>query len=186
MGKKQSHHPWLLPPASSIPRQSSRSANQLLGGRHGWEPRAGTRARDCGKSRCLMFALFIYLAATFSARVPFCGGAISRSRLLLAHPCWLRFLPGAISLACTKKPPRTSLPGCPPCPACETPPACHGNSRPSCQAQQSPSVQARRERDKGWLQRCPRNPQDRDAAPALNPHCPSHSWAGYGMVRYAI
>lgn len=28
--------------------------------------------------------------------------------------------------------------------------------------------------------------QDGDAAPELNPHCPSHSWAGYDMVQKAI
>lgn len=45
MGKKQSHHPWPLPPASSIPRQSSRSANQLLGG----ETRLGAPGRHMGQ-----------------------------------------------------------------------------------------------------------------------------------------
>jgi len=126
-----------------------------------------------------MFAFFIYLATTISARVPFCGGVISRSRLLLAHPCWLHLLPGAVLSARTKKPRLTSLPGCPLCPASETRPACHEYNRPSCQAQHSPSVQGRGERDEGWLQRCPRNPQDRDAAPEINPHCPSHSWTQY-------
>lgn len=76
-----------------------------------------------------MFALFIYVAATVSSSIPFCRGAISCSRLLLAHPCWLHFLPGSISLACTKKPPLTSLPGCPCCPASQTLPVCHGNGR---------------------------------------------------------
>lgn len=148
LGKKQSSAPLAvarccLPAASHV-----RAAALLIscwGGKGNWEPQAGTRARDCRKSRCLMFALFIYLAATISARVPFCRGAISRSRLPLAHPCWFHFLPGAISLACTKKPPLTSLPGCPPCPASETLSACHGNSQPSCQAQHS--VQGRGTRD---------------------------------------
>lgn len=143
LGKKQSQHPQPLPPACSILHQSSCSVNQWLGEKHNWEPWAGTQARDCGKSRCLMFALFIYAAATVSLRVPFCGGVISCSWLPLVHSCWLYFLLRAISLACTKKPPLTSLPGCPPCPASKTPPACHGNSRQSIQAQQSLRVQVR-------------------------------------------
>lgn len=128
LGKKQSQHSQPLPSACSILHQSSRSVNQLLGEKHNWKPWAGTQARDCRKQRGLMFALFTYVAAPVSARVPFCGGVISCSWLPLAPSCWLHFLLGAISLACTKKPPLTSLPGCPPCPASETPPACRGNS----------------------------------------------------------